>query len=38
LSDDRILGSGAFVERLKKVADAKIKYQLPIKEQDQKFY
>lgn len=36
LSDDRILGSGAFVERIIKEADAKIKYQLPVKEQDQK--
>jgi REP element-mobilizing transposase RayT len=36
LSDDRILGSGDFVERIIKQADAKIKYQLPVKEQDQK--
>ena len=36
LSDDRILGSGEFVERIIKEADAKIKYQLPIKEQNQK--
>ena len=36
LSDDRILGSGEFVERIIKEADAKIKYQLPVKEQDQK--
>ncbi len=36
LSDDRILGSGEFVERVIKEADAKIKYQLPVKEQDQK--
>ena len=36
LSDERILGSGEFVERVIKEADAKIKYQLPVKEQDQK--
>ena len=36
LSDDRILGSGDFVERIIKEADAKIKYQLPVKEQNQK--
>ena len=36
LSDDRILGSGEFVERIIKEADANIKYQLPVKEQDQK--
>ena len=36
LSDERILGSGEFVERIIKEADAKIKYQLPVKEQDQK--
>jgi DNA-directed RNA polymerase specialized sigma subunit len=36
LSDDRMLGSGEFVERIIKEADAKIKYQLPVKEQDQK--
>jgi putative transposase len=36
LSDDRILGSGEFVERIIKEADAKIKYQLPVKEQNQK--
>ncbi len=36
MSDDRILGSGDFVERIIKEADAKIKYQLPVKEQDQK--
>ncbi len=28
LCDDRILGSGEFVERIIKEADAKIKYQL----------
>jgi REP element-mobilizing transposase RayT len=32
LSDDRILGRGKFVERVIKEAEAKIKYQLPIKE------
>jgi len=36
LSDDRILGSGEFVERIIKEAAAKIKYQLPVKKQDQK--
>ncbi len=36
MSDDRILGSGEFVEGIIKEADAKIKYQLPMKEQDQK--
>jgi DNA-directed RNA polymerase specialized sigma subunit len=36
LSDDRILGSGEFVELIIKEAEAKIKYQLPMKEQDQK--
>jgi REP element-mobilizing transposase RayT len=36
LSDDRILGSGEFVERIIKEAEAKIKYQLPVKEQHQK--
>jgi hypothetical protein len=36
LCDDRILGSGEFVELIIKEADAKIKYQLPAKEQDQK--
>jgi hypothetical protein len=30
LSDDRILGSGEFVERLIKKADAKVKFQLPV--------
>jgi putative transposase len=29
LSDDRILGSGEFVERIIKEAEARIKYQLP---------
>jgi REP element-mobilizing transposase RayT len=32
LSDDRILGSGAFVEQIIKEADAKIKYQLSVSE------
>lgn len=36
LSDDRILGSGEFVERVIKEAEAKIKYQLPVKEDGQK--
>ena len=36
LSDDRILGSGEFVERIIKEAHAKIKYQLPVKERHQK--
>ncbi len=35
LSDDRILGSGEFVERIIKEAEAKIKYQLPVKEHHQ---
>jgi len=36
VSDDRILGNGEFVERIIKEAEAKRKYQLPVKEQDQK--
>jgi hypothetical protein len=36
LSDDRILGSGEFVERIIKEAEAKIKYQLPAKKHHQK--
>jgi REP element-mobilizing transposase RayT len=36
LSDDRILGSGQFVERIIKEAEGKIKYQLPDKEHHQK--
>jgi len=36
LSDDRILGSGEFVARIIKEADAKIKRQLPLKAQNQK--
>ena len=36
LSDDRILGSGQFVERIINEAEGKIKYQLPDKEHLQK--
>jgi len=36
LSDDRLLGNGEFVERIIKEAEAKIKYQLPVKEHHQK--
>ena len=36
MSDDRILGSGEFVERIIKEAAGKVKYQLPVKEQDRK--
>jgi REP element-mobilizing transposase RayT len=36
LSDDRILGSGEFVERIIKEAEAKVKRQLPVKAQNQK--
>jgi predicted HTH domain antitoxin len=36
LSDDRILGSGDFVEKIIKEAEAKIKYQLPAKEHHEK--
>jgi hypothetical protein len=36
LSDERILGSGEFVERVIKEADAKIKFQLPASENHQK--
>ncbi len=36
LSDDRILGSGEFVEQIIKEAEGKVKYQLPVKEQDRK--
>ena len=36
LSDDRILGTGAFVEQIIKEAEGKIKYQLPTKEHHQK--
>ena len=32
LSDDRILGSGEFVEQITKEAESKIKYQLPVLE------
>ena len=35
LSDDRILGSGEFVERIIKEAEAKIKFQLPVSENHQ---
>jgi chromosomal replication initiation ATPase DnaA len=36
LSDDRVLGSGEFVERIIKEAEANIQHQLPVKEQHQK--
>ena len=36
LSDDRILGSGEFVERIIKEAEAKIKFQFPVSENHQK--
>ena len=36
LSDDRILGSGEFVEQIIKEAEGKVKYQLPVKEHGQK--
>jgi len=36
LSDERILGSGEFVERIIKEAEARIRYQLPVKEAHQK--
>jgi putative transposase len=36
LSDDRIFGSGEFVEQIIKEAEGKIKYQLPVKEQHKK--
>ena len=36
LSDERILGNGEFVERILKEADAKIRYQLPVKEHHEK--
>ena len=36
LSDDRILGSGKFVERVIKEADIKIKFQLPVSENHHK--
>jgi hypothetical protein len=36
LRDDRILGSGEFVERIIKEVDAKIKYQLPVKSRTKK--
>jgi REP element-mobilizing transposase RayT len=36
LSDDRILGSGDFVEQVLKEAEGNVKFQLPVKEQDRK--
>jgi putative transposase len=36
LSDDRILGSGKFVEQVLKEAEGNVKYQLPVKEQGRK--
>ena len=36
LSDDRILGNGEFVEQIIKEAQAKIIYQLPVREHSQK--
>jgi len=36
LSDERILGSGKFVEQMIKEADSRIKYQLPVIEQHQR--
>ncbi len=36
LSDDRILGSGEFVEQIIKEAEGKIIYQLPVTEHPQK--
>jgi REP element-mobilizing transposase RayT len=36
LSDERILGSGEFVEQIIKEAEAKVRYQLPFKEQKEK--
>ena len=36
MSDDRILGSGEFVEQIIKEAEGKVKYQLPVKEHGQK--
>jgi putative transposase len=36
LSDDRILGSGEFVEQIIKEAEGKAKYQLPVKEKGRK--
>ncbi len=36
MTNHRILGSGAFVERIIKEAEANIKYQLPVKKDDQK--
>ncbi|CAB1064334.1 hypothetical protein D1BOALGB6SA_9126 [Olavius sp. associated proteobacterium Delta 1] len=36
LSDDRILGSGEFVERIIKEAEGRNKFQLPVSENHQK--
>jgi DNA-directed RNA polymerase specialized sigma subunit len=36
LSDERILGSGVFVEQIIKSAEAKVKYQLPVLDQSEK--
>jgi len=36
LSDDRILGSGEFVERIIKEAEANIRYQFPVKKHPEK--
>ena len=36
LSDERILGSGEFVEQMLKEAEGKVKFQLPIKKHHQK--
>ncbi|CAB1065959.1 hypothetical protein D1BOALGB6SA_10758 [Olavius sp. associated proteobacterium Delta 1] len=36
LSDDRILGSGEFVEQIIKEAEARIKFQLPLSGNHQK--
>ena len=36
LSDDRVLGSGEFVERIIKEAEGKIKYQFSVQEHPEK--
>jgi REP element-mobilizing transposase RayT len=36
LSDERILGNGEFVEQIIKEAEAKIRYQLPVREHDER--
>ena len=36
LSDDRVLGSGEFVERIIKEAESKIRYQFRVKEHPEK--